>query len=251
MITFEDKAFEQSVLEGRCHIAVPFEVIANIDGRSDADTVELLIYSFCGEIAEKFESRFSSCPFSAEAKAFLYEKLTPVMKKIEYGCVGACERIHYTYQMTDASALNPVCFRGRTERLDKLTAKDIAESDTELSDFSIDPEDELDRIFVIRGEHGEVAAFAAVNDISDDEGFFELTVECAQTYRGRGYGSECVAELAKYLLDRGVSVEYVCGEENLPSVGTAEKVGFTLVRKCMPFVCYHIGEENEEDAVMF
>ena len=246
MITFEDKVFEQSILEDRCHIAVPFEVIAETDGG-----VILLVYSFCEKIAEEFEARFSAFPFSAEAKAFLYEKLTPVMNEIEYECVGACERVHYTYKMTDAAALNPPCFRGRAERLDKLTKKDIAESETELSEFSIDPADELDRIFVIRGDHGEVAAFAAVNDISDDEGFYELTVECAPTYRGRGYGSECVAELSKYLLDRGVSVEYICAEENLPSVRTAEKVGFTLVKKCMPFVCYHIGKEDEDKDIAF
>ncbi|MBE6599539.1 MAG: GNAT family N-acetyltransferase, partial [Ruminococcaceae bacterium] len=80
-----------------------------------------------------------------------------------------------------------------------------------------------------------------------DKGFYELNVECAEEYRGQGYGSECVAELAKYLLERGVPVEYVCDIGNIPSRKTAEKVGFTLVRKSMPFVCYRIDEDEGEE----
>lgn len=242
MIVFEDKEFERCVLEDGGHIAVPFEAIERPDGG-----LTLVVYSFCGKIAEEFEARFSSRPFSEEAKAFLYEKLTPLMEDMEFDCDGACERIHRIYRATDASALNPACFQGRAERLERLTERDVRTSAVDLSDFSIDPEDERDRIFVVRGERGEIAAFAAVNDYAEDDGFYELTTECAESYRGRGYASECTAELARYLLATGASAEYICAEDNLPSVRLAEKTGFALSGRFMSFVCFRFDETEEDD----
>ena len=107
MIKFEDMEFERSILDERYHIAVPFVVTRDENGQ-----VELLVYSFCGEIAEEFEARFSDSPFSEEAKAFLCEKLTPVMRGMEYEPSDLCENIHLTYTMTDSSAINADCFDG-------------------------------------------------------------------------------------------------------------------------------------------
>ncbi|MBE6599284.1 MAG: GNAT family N-acetyltransferase, partial [Ruminococcaceae bacterium] len=204
MFTFEDKEFEKSIMDERYHIAVPVVVTQKENG-----SLELLIYSFCEKIAREFEARFSDSPFSDEAKAFLCEKLTPVMNEIRYETTNACDRISLTYQMTDAAKINPECFRGRAKRLDSLTEKDMENSETEIYAFEINPTDDLDRIFAVWGKRKEIAAFAAINDIAEDKGFYELNVECAEEYRGQGYGSECVAELAKYLLERGVPVEYV------------------------------------------
>ena len=247
MIKFEDIEFEKSVMDERYHIAVPVIVTQHADGET-----ELLVYSFCGESAKEFEARFGASPFSADAKAFLCEKLTPVMNDAGYEPSELSDRINITYQMTDAAMINKDCFKGRAKLLDRLTEKDMKNSDTEIYAFEIDTENELDRIFAVYGKEKEIAAFAAINDISDDDGFYELNVECAEAYRCQGYASECVAELAKYLLDRGVPVEYICEEINLPSVKTAEKVGFALTKKTMPFVCYRIDdEEDEEEEISF
>ncbi len=242
MIVFEDIEFERSILEERYHIAVPVVVTQNADGE-----LKLLVYSFCGKIAEEFEARFADSPFSEEAKAFLYEKLTPIMNEMEYEASGSCDSIHLTYQLTDSAEINPHCFKGRAKRLDQLTEKDMENSETEIDAFEIDPTNELDRIFAVYGKQNEIAAFAAINDISDDAGFYELNVECAEEYRKLGFASECVAELAKYLLDRGVPVEYICEDKNTPSVKTAEKVGFRLTKKTMHFVCYRIDEDEGDD----
>jgi len=91
MIIFEDKEFEQSVLNDGC-IAVPFEVISGSNG------IDLLVYSFCRKIAEEFEERFLKDPFSNEARTFLYTKLEPIMKEMEFECGGACERITLSYK---------------------------------------------------------------------------------------------------------------------------------------------------------
>ncbi len=242
MIVFEDNEFEKSILDERYHIAVPFVVTQNADGG-----LHLLVYSFCGKIAEEFEARFALAPFSGEARAFLCEKLTPIMEQMEYEVADPQEHMSLNYQLTDGNAINPDCFRGRAKRLDSLTEKDMKNSETEIYAFEINETDELDRIFAIYGKEKEIVAFAAINDIAEDKGFYELNVECAEDYRCRGYGSECVAELAKYLLDRGVPVEYICGADNHPSIKTAEKVGFTLTKKSMPIVCYRIDEETDEE----
>lgn len=241
MIVFEDIEFEKSVLDERYHIAVPIVVTQHADG-----SLHLLVYSFCGEVAKEFETRFSADPFSEEARTFLCEKLTPTMNAMEYEATDPMEHMSLTYQLTDASRINPDCFRGRAKRLDSLTEKDMEGSVTEIDAFEINTADELDRIFAVYGDRGEIAAFAAINDIAEDKGFYELNVECAEEYRCRGYGSECVAELAKYLLGRNVPVEYVCGVENKASIMTAEKVGFELVKKTMPFVWYRIDEDEDE-----
>lgn len=246
MIAFEDIEFEKSILDERYHIAVPFVVTQYADGQ-----LSLLVYSFCGEIAKEFESRFAQSPFSAGATEFLYEKLTPIMAELGYDASDACDRVHQTYQLTDAAKINPDCFKGRAKRLDKLTEKDMKNSETEIWAFEIDPEDETDRIFAIYGKEKEIAAFAAINDISDDEGFVELNVECAEEYRRQGYAAECVAELAKYLLERNIPVEYICEDVNIPSVKTAEKVGFDLVKRSMPFVCFRIDEDEEPEEIPF
>lgn len=246
MIRFEDAEFESSILDERYHIAVPVVVTQHEDGR-----VELLVYSFCGEIAAEFESRFSDGPFSHEAKDFLCKKLTPVMLELGYEPADVSENIHLTYKMTDSAEINPDCFKGRAKRLDELTEKVMKNSETEIYAFEIDSENEMDRIFAVFGKENEIAAFAAINDISADDDFYELNVECAEEYRRQGYAAECVAELAKYLLDRGASVEYICEETNVPSVKTAEKVGFRLTRKELHFVCYRIDEEESDEPIPF
>ncbi len=246
MIAFEDIEFEKSILDERYHIAVPVVVTQYEDG-----SLSLLVYSFCGELAEEFETQFSKDPFSEDAKSFLYKKLTPVMGDLGYEPSDLSENIHLTYVLTDPADINADCFKGRAKRLDELTEEDKANSETEIYAFEIDPENELDRIYAVYGKKNEIAAFAAINDISADEDYYELNVECAEEYRRQGYAAECVAELAKYLLDRGVSVEYICEESNHPSVKTAEKVGFRLIRKVMHFVCYRIDDETEDEEISF
>jgi len=246
MIKFEDMEFEKSIFDEHYHIAVPFVVTQYEDGR-----VELLVYSFCGNIAEEFETRFAASPFSDDAKMFLCEKLTPIMHEMEYEPSDLCENIHLVYKMTDSAEINPDCFKGRAKRLDELTEKMMKNSETEIYAFEIDPDNEMDRIFAVFGKEKEIVAFAAINDVSADEDFYELNVECVEEYRRQGYAGECVAELAKYLLDRGASVEYICEERNVPSVKTAEKVGFRLARKEMHFVCYRIDEEENDEPIPF
>lgn len=227
MVRAEDKQFEEEIISTHHHIAMPFELSVTSDG------IEILAYSFCMDIAREFEEKFSSDPFSPLAKAYLYAKLLPVMDELDYEADGDACRVHLEYRCDspDTSKILPKC-----EIIDTLDGVDF-DSDLPLDEFELDPDEPIDRMAVIK-EDGKIVCFAGLNDISADDGFAEITVECAENYRQRGYGASCVAKLTEYLISIGERVEYICSDSNEASKKTAESAGFTLYKKVLPFVCY-------------
>lgn len=235
MVKLEDKQFEDYIIETSSHIAMPFELHMRNGG------IEIISYSFTRQIAEEFEERFASDPFSAEAKRFLIDKLTPVMNELGYDTEGANDRIHLEYRCdkADTAKILPECEIISTldgEKWDELP----------LDEFSLDPEDITDRMAVIR-VGGRIVCFAGLNDISEDDGYIEVTVECCEDYRHRGYGVSCIAKLTDYLLSLGERVKYICVEENYASRAAAESAGFALYDRCMPFVCYRYDEADSAE----
>lgn len=79
-------------------------------------------------------------------------------------------------------------------------------------------------------ENGKVVSAAATNPNEQDEtnpyfGYTEIGVETLENYKGRGYASMCLASLTAHLQNLGKRPIYVCPENNLPSLRTAEKAG--------------------------
>ena len=236
MIRLEEKELEKYILEEDCHIAMPFEL--NRKGGEN----EIITYSFTEKTAEEFEKRYCENPFSDEAKKFLLDELTPIMEKIGYDCTGALDRVHYEFRCAEAdtSKILPDC-----EIIDTLDGEKW--DDIPLDEFALDSEDENDRMAVIRRD-GKIVCFAGLNDISEDDGCPEITVECEEGYRMNGFAASCVAMLTDYLISLGMDVKYICTEDNTASVRTASAAGFKLYDKCLPFVCYRKeNEENDED----
>lgn len=232
MIKLEDIELEEYILGEKAHIAVPFELHMKNDG-----DITIVAYSFTKEIAEEFEKRYSSDPFSDEAKAFLHAKLDPVMEKLGYDCANATERITLEYRVdkVDESKILPECVI-----VDSLAYENW--DDLPLDEFALYSECEYDRMAVIR-QNEKIVCFAGINDISQNDDFYELTVECESEYRRRGYASSCVALLTKYLLGIDCDVNYICTDDNVASKMTAESAGFELYDKCLPFVCYREFDE--------
>ncbi len=114
-----------------------------------------------------------------------------------------------------------------------------------IDDFELDPAEKIDRMAVIR-DGGKIVCFAGLNDICEEDDYIELTVECAEEYRGRGYGTSCAAALGEYLILLGEKVKYICDDSNLASKAVAEGAGFKLYDKRMPFVCYKASDCEEE-----
>ena len=234
MVRAEDKQFEDEIISSGHHIAVPFEMSLTEEG------IDILAYSFCMSVAEEFEKKFSSDPTSPEAKAFLFAKLIPIMDELDYESDGDACRVHLEYRCTKPNndKILPEC-----EIIDSLDGVDYDES-LPLDEFALEPTDPMDRMAVIKdGER--IVCFAGLNDISADDGFAEITVECAPDYRNRGYGASCVAKLTEYLISIGEQVEYICSDENEASKKTAVCAGFELYKTVLPFVCYRKDLDDE------
>ncbi len=235
MIRLEDREFENEIMNGS-HIAVPFQVTMK-----PGDGLELLVYSFAEKIAQDFEEKYGSDPFSEEAKVFLREKLAPIMEKCGFDTKNALERMHREYRCSqpDNEKIQSDC-----ELIDTLDGEKW--NDLPLDEFDLDPENPLDRMAVIRRD-GKIVCFAGLNDISEEDGCMEVTVECEADHRMCGYGVSCIAKITEYLLGLGEEVKYVCADDNLASAKTAESAGYELSAKCMPFVCYRFEEDEEYD----
>ncbi|MBQ2724145.1 MAG: GNAT family N-acetyltransferase [Clostridia bacterium] len=235
MIRREEFDFEQEILNDS-HIAVPFQVTKKADG-----TLDLLVYSFAEKTAEEFERRFAADPFSEAAKAYLAEKLTPVMEEFEFDADTAMERVHLEYRCSapDTAKILPDC-----ELIDTLDGEEW--DDLPLDEFDLDPKNPLDRMAVIRRD-GKIVCFAGLNDISEEDGHLEVTVECEVDFRKQGFGVSCIAKITEYLLGLGEEVKYVCADDNFASAKTAESAGYGLYAACMPFVCYKFAEDEDEE----
>ena len=236
MVKLEDLSFEKSVIETGYHIALPF----SLDYFTDNGRIEIISYSFCLEIAEEFENKYSDDPFSAEARRFLYEKLSPLMESLDYDSNNAADRVHFEYRaptgLTDLS-------HGICEIIDSLD--DEKYEDLPLDEFEFDPDDPCDRMAIVRRD-GRIVCYAGLNDICEDDGAYEITVECEAAYRNNGYGKTCVNALARHIIENGGNVKYVCTSENNASQKTAEVAGLRLYKKCLPFVCYKIQPADAE-----
>ena len=235
MIRLEEREFENEIINGS-HIAVPFQVTAKADG-----TLDLLVYSFAEKIAEEFEEKFAADPVCEQAKAFLMEKLAPMMEEFGFDTESAVEQVHFDYRCTkpDRSRIQDDC--ALISVLDGEKWEDLP-----LDEFELDPENPLDRMAVIRRE-GKIVCFAGLNDISEEDGCLEVTVECEEDSRKHGFGASCVAKLTEYLLGLGEEVKYVCSDENIASAKTAQAAGYQLYATGMPFVCYRFEEDEEFD----
>lgn len=240
MIRLEEKQLEEQVISTGYHIALPFELNRTADGELD-----LLVYSFCEKIAREFEEKFADDPFGDEAQAFLYEKISPLMQAMDYDCEDALQQIHFEYHAPADLSMDGLC---ECSLIDDLTGE--AFDNLPLDEFTFDENDPCDKMAVVRRD-GKIVCYAGLNDISESDGFYEITVECEENYRGNGYAKACVAYLAKHILSCGENVKYVCTSDNVASQKTAEAAGFRLYKTCLPFVCYKFTEDEDEDEPAF
>ncbi len=247
MIRLENEEFEKSIIAEHYHIAVPFQITVFADGRKD-----FLVYSFCEKLAGEFEEKFTD-PLSAEALDWLAEKLAPMMEELDYDSGSMMMHSHREYRMTPDMLETLAPCTHDAELLTVLTDADReTDVELELDAFEMDGTNPEDAMAVIR-ENGKIVCFAAVNDIIENDttggyDWIELNVECGEDYRCRGYGAACVSALTRYYLEMGKGVKYLCDEDNIASMRTAGRVGYTLYSRVVPMVYYTPEtEEDEED----
>lgn len=240
MIRLEEKQLEEQVIATGHHIAVPFELNQMADG-----TLDILVYSFCEAIAGEFEEKFADDPTGEAAQAFLYEKITPIMRAMDYDCGDALGVIYYEFH-ADAGVSADGLAEADCDLVDDLTGEVF--ENLPLDEFEFLESDPCDKMAILRRD-GKVVCYAGLNDVCEDDGFYEITVECEEAYRGNGYAKACVARLTQHILSHGERVKYLCTSDNIASIHTAQAVGFQPYKACMPFVCYKITDEEEEDEI--
>lgn len=223
---FADEDFENFSLSEDGMFALPVSVTQGADGE-----VTVTSYKISEDAALEFCSLFESDPFSENARAFLTDKLTPLMEGYslyptkETGDVLLDFRMDVIPCETTKSVI-----LGTNEEVSRYSA------DTTLWRLEVDDEDPLDVICAVI-ENERIVCFAAVNDLSEESA--EINVECALSARRKGYATQCVKGLTRHILSHDAGeVSYVCRERNVASVKTAIKAGFTLKGKSMNFVFY-------------
>lgn len=236
MIRLEDREFENSVFDRECPLAVPVQITLDRDG-----SFEMLVYSFCRETAEAFEARFAADPLGEEAITWLAGELTRIMEPLGYDelDIESYPLHDYRPEKIREDVILPECQVIDTlegERWDSLP----------LDEFALNPADPADRMAVIRDGAGKIVCYAGLNDISAEEGLYELTVECEESFRRRGYGASCTALLASRLEALGEGSQYVTSHRNIPSVRCAERAGFRRRKSVFPFVFRKSGVDDAE-----
>ncbi len=259
MIRLESKEFEDSIIQEHYHIAVPFQITVYADTpmatpgeEVPTDGKEYLVYSFCEKLAEAFDAAFAD-PLTEEAIDWLADKLAPMMDELDYDYTSLQLHGHREYRLTPADLATLPVPAQPVELLTVLTEEDrVTTEELELDAFEMDGSNPEDAMTVMR-QDGQIVCFAAVNDIIENDttgglDWIEINVECGEHYRQKGYGASCVAALTRYYLERGKGVKYLCDEDNLPSIRTAEKTGYRLYSRVVPMVYYtHDEDEHDED----
>lgn len=229
MIVHEDRELEIAALDGGLCLCVPVSVYLP----NGSDKVVITSYTDTWGICEEYEKRFGENPFSQEGLSFLEEKVAPVIAKYGYSCDSAEHRVIYEYTVGTV-----------TEEMKKHDGAVIIRSPEEIPKLpclclhkpEADADDEFGVCAVVIAD-GAVCSVAGVNDMFTDD-TVEIFVETAKKYRRRGFGTAAVAALSMYLTERGHTVGYKCGADNIASAGIAERLGMTLSGKRFDMVCY-------------
>lgn len=226
MVSYEDKAFEKFSLGRDGELALPVCLLKRKNGE-----ISVITYRKTGNIVKRFLKKSKLDPLSEEAVTELRLMLDPTMEKYGYFFDEKSEYV-LEFEATSPkliSSVETVIFK-TNEEVRKHPA------DTTLWNLEVDDEDEADVICAVIKD-GRIAAFAAINDISDDGGL-ELNVECAPSHRKQGFASSCAAGLANYLISEGLTskVNYKCRKSNEASRKTALRAGFEFTGERFTFV---------------
>ena len=227
-----DPDFEEYSLSEDGMMALPLTLREDGEGSVTAESYALTL----SKVKDAVESSGGSL-LTTEAHEALMKALVPEMKRHGYCSVPETgdvllEFIHdaATLAETDAPPAEYVILNTN----DEISSYGAYTTAWCLEVDDDDPADAVCAVIV----HGKIAAFACINDVS--EYGYEVTVECAPEYRGRGYGSACAYGIARHVLEAypDESVSYVCREKNKASVKTARRAGYISSGRRRDYVFY-------------
>ena len=227
-----DPDFEEYSLSEDGMMALPLTLREDSNGDVTVES-----YALTSAKIKEISEKLGSCLFTEEAHRAFMKVLEPEMMCHGYCSVPETGDVLLEF-LHDAASLSEAD-EAAAEYVILNTNDEISAFDAYTTGWclEVDDEDPADVICaVIDGDR--IAAFACVNDVS--EYGYEVTVECAPSYRGHGFGSTCAYGLAKHVLDTypDETVSYVCREKNVASVKTAHRAGYVPTGKRRDYVFY-------------
>lgn len=230
---YEDEYAEESVENGDFDIAIPFRLTLE-----DGHEPEITVFPSLKRIAEEFCEKFRSADeiFTTEAIEWVRERVKPFMLERMFALSDEGRDYFENYRLNsiDESLILPSSqFIGRIGELENLTGYDF------------DAMSEYGHICVGTVLDGKIVSAACTNypcDLDEpDELSFEIGVETAEGYRGRGFAASNCAMLASALLSKGRDVLYECESKNEGSVRLIKKLGGQRFAKNFCVVAEKIG----------
>lgn len=231
MIRFED----DFPIENR------FEVIIPISFSLRGGEISIEAYECVRGIAEEFEQKFGSDPFSADALAWLDSHLRPFCAENGYEPENAADVMYEYLYEGDKRAEPDVILPSSVMLQSDHRFESALECDIDLGE---DPFGEYPFEYVGFGTviDGVIVSVCSENPQFADENETEVGVETHPDHRGRGYAASNLAALCDHLAKRGQKVWYKCEKSNLASQNVAKKAGLELYAKSFHYPCYLIEE---------
>lgn len=236
-----DAGGEEFVFENDWDTAVPITI-----RNKDTGGLFIEVFPTYEDAASEFEAQYAVDPFSAEAFAFLWDRIGEPMKARGYEDEKKFRhRWYYNYVLRRRDEIHREVILPGTVRLTKKAVCGKRNRTT----FDLDRYIEEEITSFVTVVSGQIVAIAAENiacseDFDDDTdcgGITEIGVETAVGYRGCGYGASCAAALAEELITgTGGYVTYETDCDNVASQKTALRAGFRQYGRCYYYVLRRI-----------
>lgn len=230
---YEDEYAEESVENGDFDIAIPFRLTLE-DGKEPEVTVFPAFKKLAAEFLEKY--RTADVIFTPEAIEWVRERVKPYMLERMFALSDGGRDYFENYRLksVDEGLILP-----STQLIDRFWSLE------NLTGYDFDVMSRYGHICVGTVIDGKIVSAACTNypcDLDEpDELGFEIGVETAEGYRGKGYALSNCALLASALISRGRDVLYECEAGNLASVRLIKKLGGVRFAKNFCVVAEKIG----------
>lgn len=220
----EDQEIEKALFENDEEVLVPIEITER-DGK-----IEVITFKKTQKIAQEFEEKFISSPFSDEAVEFLHENLEDIVSSWGYEVDDLNEGHIITYiheKLTENLILPNTIMIKNSEEYDNLTEYELEAIPNNS-----------DECYFVAIEENKIVSVCEMNTEGVFLGATEINVFTNPLYRGKGYASSCVSAMCKYLFEKGKKIAYTVQKDNLFSISLAEKCGFKKIAQTFYYICY-------------
>ena len=224
MITLEKRKMERYLLDTKYSTLVPFEATVR-KGKLTVTT-----FRRTKAQSKQYYKKYKNTPFVNEAKAYIYEELSPICR--DWGYAPA--------EMEEGHIVTLVADKINKELIKPSTVKIKSIGDyVNLTEYELEPiSEESEECYFVTVTDGKIVSVCETNAEDAFVGAKEINVYTDPKYRGMGYGASNVTAMTEYYLSLGYNVAYTCQNENKASVALAARCGYKKIAETYYFICY-------------